>query len=129
MSNPSANGEPYVSCIRGRLSLGELVLVQTPAKDEPNVDRAASETATEQQETEKWAKKTPALCRVRRKKKRINRHWGNPKGKNYKPSPAPPAVPCSPLLQPELDDIDGLLFVSFISKVENKSVCQRLFIH
>ncbi|XP_024146356.1 MAX gene-associated protein, partial [Oryzias melastigma] len=116
MSNPSANGEPYVSCIRGRLSLGELVLVQTPAKDETNGDRAASETATEQQETEKWAKKTPALCRVRRKKKRINRHWGNPKGKNYKPSPAPPAVPCSPLLQPELDDIDGLLFVSFISK-------------
>uniref|UniRef100_A0A3B3CIR5 T-box domain-containing protein n=1 Tax=Oryzias melastigma TaxID=30732 RepID=A0A3B3CIR5_ORYME len=93
--------------------------------DAQHVEVKPAEPSEDEEETDK----TPALCRVRRKKKRINRHWGNPKGKNYKPSPAPPAVPCSPLLQPELDDIDGLLFVSFISKVENKSVCQRLFIH
>uniref|UniRef100_A0A3P9I4W2 MAX gene-associated protein n=1 Tax=Oryzias latipes TaxID=8090 RepID=A0A3P9I4W2_ORYLA len=115
MSNPTAEGNPYVSCIRGRLSLGELVLVQKPANGEPSEEHATSEAATEQQETKKWVQRTPCSSRYRRKK-RINRRWGNPKGRNYKATPVPTVVPCSPLLQPELDDIDGLLFASFVSK-------------
>eukprot|EP00064_Thunnus_orientalis_P012560 superscaffoldBa00001941_g12595 len=56
----------------------------------------------------------------RKRRKRINRRWANSRGKEWKATAASPTVVHSPSLtvamQPELDDVEGLLFVSFASK-------------
>ncbi|XP_071768542.2 MAX gene-associated protein, partial [Centroberyx gerrardi] len=55
-----------------------------------------------------------------KKRKRINRRWGNSRGREAKAEAAATTVIYSPSLtvamQPELDDVEGLLFVSFTSK-------------
>ncbi|KAM4633750.1 MAX gene-associated protein [Polymixia lowei] len=55
-----------------------------------------------------------------KKRRRINRRWGNSRGREAKAGAVSSAVAWSPALtvamQPELDDVEGLLFVSFTSK-------------
>ncbi|XP_029902719.1 MAX gene-associated protein isoform X2 [Myripristis murdjan] len=66
-------------------------------------------------------KSTPALSPGRpKKRRRINRRWGNSRGKEGKAEAASTVTVHSPSLtvamQPEVDDVEGLVFVSFTSK-------------
>ncbi|XP_008283703.1 MAX gene-associated protein, partial [Stegastes partitus] len=132
MSNPAGPDDLYVPCIRGPHSLGELVLVQK--SDEPKEEPVAVSVTPEQQPGSKtWTlpkarRLTPAFStstpsstpRYRKKRKRINRRWANSRGRDWKAAAASPTVAHSPsstvAMQPELDDVEGLLFVSFTSK-------------
>ncbi|XP_023285958.1 MAX gene-associated protein-like [Seriola lalandi dorsalis] len=118
MSTPASKDEPYVPCIRGKHALGELVLVQKSSlvkpKEENQTPKAISMTPTSSTSTPRaspWS---------RRRRKKINRRWANSRGKEWKTAAASPTVVHSPsltvALQPELDDVEGLLFVSFTSK-------------
>ncbi|XP_031722107.1 MAX gene-associated protein isoform X2 [Anarrhichthys ocellatus] len=115
----STKDDPYVHCLRGKQALGELVLVQNhrplvEPKEEPQAAVAiAPATSTP----------TPGSSPgYHKRRKRINRHWSNSRGRDWKAAAAaaPPTVFHSPSLtvamQPELDDVEGLLFVSFTSK-------------
>ncbi|XP_059212334.1 uncharacterized protein magl isoform X2 [Centropristis striata] len=125
----SSKDEPYVPCIRGKHALGELVLVQKPAPVEPNEEtHDVSKTPevrrgfTIKPKTPTFSKSTPGSSPGYRKKKRrrINKHWANSRGRQWKAEAASPLeVHCPSLtvaMQPELDDVEGLLFVSFTSK-------------
>ncbi|XP_029352314.1 MAX gene-associated protein [Echeneis naucrates] len=118
MSSPATKDEPYVSCIRGKHALGELVLVQ----QRPNVKSKEGNCTPKgicRTSTSSASKCSPWN---RRRKKKLNRRWANSRGKDRKTAAAtaPPTVVHSPslslALQPELDDVEGLMFVSFISK-------------
>ncbi|XP_030578026.1 MAX gene-associated protein isoform X2 [Archocentrus centrarchus] len=128
MSNPASKDDPYVPCIRGKHALGELVLVEP--KEESNATSAAPEV---QEGLKVWlspkarsvtpnsSTSTPVSSpRFRKRRKRINRRWANSRGREYKTAAAYSTVVHSPSLtvamQPEMDDIEGLLFVSFASK-------------
>uniref|UniRef100_A0A3Q0R6A0 T-box domain-containing protein n=1 Tax=Amphilophus citrinellus TaxID=61819 RepID=A0A3Q0R6A0_AMPCI len=130
MSNPASKDDPYVPCIRGKHALGELVLVEP--KEESNATSAAPEV---QEGLKVWlspkarsvtpnsSTSTPVSSpRFRKRRKRINRRWANSRGREYKTAAAYSTVVHSPSLtvamQPEMDDIEGLLFVSFASKVK-----------
>ncbi|KAM9703863.1 uncharacterized protein mgab isoform 2-T3 [Menidia menidia] len=135
MSNPTGTGESYVPCIRGKHALGELVLVQKRPRVEP---REANDTCVTPEEqlgsqarkllaarsgTPSSSASTPRLMPQYRKRKRRmkKRYWGNSRGKLWKSAAAAsPTVVHSPSLtvamQPELDEVEGLLFVSFTSK-------------
>ncbi|XP_071334903.1 MAX gene-associated protein isoform X4 [Trachinotus anak] len=119
MSSPATKDEPYVPCIRGKHALGELVLVQNgphvEPKDENHTPKAISMTPTSSTPTPKSSPWN------RRRRKKINRRWANSRGKEWKTAAAASStVVHSPsltvALQPELDDVEGLLFVSFTSK-------------
>uniref|UniRef100_A0A665WX42 T-box domain-containing protein n=1 Tax=Echeneis naucrates TaxID=173247 RepID=A0A665WX42_ECHNA len=121
MSSPATKDEPYVSCIRGKHALGELVLVQ----QRPNVKSKEGNCTPKgicRTSTSSASKCSPWN---RRRKKKLNRRWANSRGKDRKTAAAtaPPTVVHSPslslALQPELDDVEGLMFVSFISKVKH----------
>ncbi|XP_045917038.1 MAX gene-associated protein isoform X3 [Micropterus dolomieu] len=132
MSANATKDEPYVPCIRGKHALGELVLVQKRPLVEPNeethaasltpkVQRGFKETPTAISMTRPFATATPGSSPEHRKrKKRINRRWANSRGREWKAAAVSPAVVHSPSLavamQPELDDVEGMLFVSFTSK-------------
>lgn len=132
MSSPASNDESYVPCIRGKHALGELVLVQNRPLVEPmeenHTPKAISKTSTSTTSTPK------ALPWSRKKRKRINRRWANSRGKEWKAATAAPAsspkVVHSPsltvALQPELDDVEGLLFISFTSKVKYCKLLLRM---
>ena len=132
----SANGnknEPFVPCIRGNHALGELVLVEggprvevkeethdVSATPDPQQDFRVPPTATSMTLT-RTASSLGSSPRYRKKRKRISRRWTNARGREWKAAAASPTVVHSPLtvaMQPELDDVDGLLFVSFCSKVD-----------
>lgn len=129
MSSGSNNNEPYISCIRGKHALGELVLVEDRPHVETKVepqdysaapDEQQSFTATSAAITPRAS--TPGSSRMyRKRRKRINRRRVNSQGREWKTASASPTVLRSPSLtvamQPELDDVEGLLFVSFSSKV------------
>ncbi|KAL6095587.1 uncharacterized protein ACO6RY_09483 [Pungitius sinensis] len=120
----STRDEPYVPCLRGKHSLGELVLVQKRPLVEP------TEKPTEESTEEPLAAMTNAPATStpiqgsspgnHRRRKKINRRWANSRGREWKAAAASPTVFHSPSLtvamQPELDDVEGLLFVSFTSK-------------
>nr|XP_046229084.1 MAX gene-associated protein [Scatophagus argus]XP_046229085.1 MAX gene-associated protein [Scatophagus argus] len=127
MSTIASKDELYVPCIRGSHALGELVLVQK----HPGVEPSLSVTRNTQQgfRAMPLAKSTVAASTVstpgsssgyRKKRRRINRRWANSRGREWKAATASPSVVHSPSLtvamQPELDDVEGLLFVSFSSK-------------
>ncbi|XP_068433805.1 MAX gene-associated protein isoform X2 [Clinocottus analis] len=122
MSTSSNKGEPYVTCLRGKHALGELVLVLkrplAEPKEEPRAEVTVAPAASTPPPTPTPSPGSPPGCPKRRK--RINRGWANSRGKDWKPPAASPTVYHSPSLtvamQPELDDVEGLLFVSFTSK-------------
>lgn len=142
MSSPATKDDPYVHCLRGKQALGELVLVQKRSLVEPKEEsHAASVTPKEQQDlkgTPKAISRTPTSTTstpgsspgYRKRRKKINRHWANSRGKEWKAVAASPTVVHSPSLtvtmQPELDDVEGLLFVSFTSKVKHEKLLQRM---
>ncbi|XP_028253501.1 MAX gene-associated protein [Parambassis ranga] len=132
MSNPAAKDVP---CMRGKHALCKLVLVQERPLVEPMEDQTSTMSVTPeaQQGSKVWMlpkarsvtptsststpRSSPRYCKKRR---RINRHWANSRGKEWKAANASPQVVQSPSLtvamQPELDDVEGLLFMSFTSK-------------
>lgn len=132
MSTSASKDEPYVPCIRGKHALGELVLVQKPPCVEPKEETHAVTVTHKVQQgfrvTPKAISITPTSSSstpgsspgYRKRRKRINRHWANSRGREWKAVTASPTVVHSPSLavamQPELDDVEGLLFVSFTSK-------------
>ncbi|XP_041814517.1 uncharacterized protein magl isoform X2 [Chelmon rostratus] len=132
MSTITSKDELYVPCLRGNHALGELVLVEKRPCVEPSEEaHTASVTPKAQQDlrvTPKAISMIPTSLTStrgsspghRKRKKRINRHWANSRGREWKAATASPAVVHSPSLtvamQPELDDVEGLLFVSFTSK-------------
>ncbi|XP_069572282.1 uncharacterized protein magl [Brachyistius frenatus] len=134
MSNPAGRDEAYVPCIRGKHALGELVLVQKSPLDVLKEEKdTVSITPEAQQRLKVWmlpegrsvtstsSTSTPAsLPGYRKRRKRINRRWANSRGRDWKAVAASPTVIHSPSLtvamQPELDNVEGLLFVSFTSK-------------
>lgn len=68
---------------------------------------------------------SPGCVAGRKRRRRINRHWGNSRGRDWR-SVAVASTPASSpsvtvAMQPELDDVEGLLFVSFTSKVKHYS--------
>lgn len=133
MSNNGSKHEAYVPCIRGKHALGELVLVQKrpcvePSEETHNVCVNPTQSV---RVTPKAISVTPTSTRStpgsspesRKRRKRTNRRWANSRGKEWKAAAASPTVVHSPSLtvamQPELDDVEGLLFVSFTSKVKH----------
>ncbi|XP_070844165.1 MAX gene-associated protein-like, partial [Chaetodon trifascialis] len=132
MSTIASKDELYVPCLRGKHALGELVLVHKRPCVEPSEEaHAVSVTPKAQQGfsiTPKAVSSTPTSLTstpasspgYRKRRKRINRHWANSRGREWKAATASPAAVHSPSLtvamQPELDDVEGLLFVSFTSK-------------
>lgn len=135
MSTNSKKNKPYVPCMRGSHALGDLVLVEESQSVEPREEiHPVSVTPKAQQESGGTpsalsASSTPSASllgsspRYRKKRRRVNKRWGNSRGREWKDSSASPKVAHSPSLtvamQPELDDVEGLLFVSFSSKVNN----------
>uniref|UniRef100_A0A3Q3JYN2 T-box domain-containing protein n=1 Tax=Monopterus albus TaxID=43700 RepID=A0A3Q3JYN2_MONAL len=129
MSTSASKDEPYVPCIRGKHALGELVLVQKRPLVEPK-----KENTPESQQgfsvTPEAISITPASGAstlgsspgYRKRRKRISRRWANSRGREWKAADASPTLVRSSSLtvamQPELDDVEGLLFVSFPSKVK-----------
>lgn len=135
MSNLSGSGASYVPCIRGKHALGEIVLVNKHPDHEPsetvgvtstsNVQQALSVTPLATSSTPGSSVSTPVSTRpyVRKKRKKVKRRWGL----DYRPriwkaaSATTPTVVPSPsmtvTMQPELDDIEGMLFASFTTKV------------
>lgn len=117
----SPGNAPYVPCLRGKHALGDLVLVEAPPpavpKTEPHMECVTPK------ETQRFQASTPgtALRLRKRRRRRNNRRWANSHGRRWKAASASPTVVHSPSLtvamQPELDDVEGLLFVSFSSKV------------
>lgn len=124
MSSSPGNA-PFVNCLRGKHALGELVLVEDQQcvvpKKEPHVESLTPKA------TQRFRASTPgSSLRLRKRGRRINRRWANSHGRRWKAAPASPTVVHSPSLtvamQPELDDVEGLLFVSFSSKVNYSKV-------
>ncbi|KAM8726589.1 MAX gene-associated protein isoform 2-T3 [Acanthopagrus schlegelii] len=124
MSTSSNRRDQYVPCIRGKHALGDLVLVekrpQLEAKEESSevsVTPQAEEGFRSTPEVSPTSRTSPGF---RKRRKRINRHWANARGRQWNAVTASPTVVHSPSLtvamQPELDDVEGLLFVSFASK-------------
>ncbi|XP_029705375.1 MAX gene-associated protein isoform X2 [Takifugu rubripes] len=118
MSSSPGNA-PFVNCLRGKHALGELVLVEDQQcvvpKKEPHVESLTPKAR------QRFRASTPgSSLRLRKRGRRINRRWANSHGRRWKAAPASPTVVHSPSLtvamQPELDDVEGLLFVSFSSK-------------
>lgn len=117
----SPGNAPYVPCLRGKHALGDLVLVEdhlpVVPKTEPHMESVTPKA------TRRFRASTPgtSLRLHKRRRRRINRRWANSHGKRWKAASASPTVVHSPSLtvamQPELDDVEGLLFVSFSSKV------------
>lgn len=134
MSTKSSTNELYVPCVRGSHALGELVLVEESEKDGVETKEArpvgvaggtpvAASTpvarSTPVAVSTPVASSTPVAPlagsspRCGKKRRRVNSRWG-------KRSPEDAHRPSLTLrTQPELDDVDGLVFASFDSKVNN----------
>lgn len=122
MSTISSTNELYVPCVRGSHALGELVLVEEKEKDGGEMKEAhpvgvaggtpvaVSTPVASSTPEASLAGSSPRCCKKRR---RVNSRWG-------KGSPEEALRPSLTLgTQPELDDVDGLVFASFDSKVKN----------
>lgn len=116
-------------CVRGSHALGELVLVEENEKDGVKMKAHPISAAggTPVTVSTPMASSTPAGSLARSsprycKKRRVgNASWENVRGRERKDSANSPEEshgPSSTLgTQPELDDVDGLIFASFDSKV------------
>ncbi|XP_035851241.1 MAX gene-associated protein isoform X2 [Sander lucioperca] len=123
MSGPSTKDEPYVPCIRGKHALGELVLVQKRPLAEPHEEtHAVSITPKVQRDFTVMISPTSvpgSSPGYRKRRKRINKRWANSRGREWKAAVTSPMLVHSTstvAMQPELDDVEGLRFVSFTSK-------------
>ncbi|XP_034084533.1 MAX gene-associated protein isoform X1 [Gymnodraco acuticeps] len=129
MSYPSKKDLAYVPCIRGKHALGELVLFQQRRLVKPKEETLAVDISPKMHQLKpRPMAMTPTSLTPspssstgdRKRKKRMNKRWANSRGREWKAVAAPPTVLLSPSLtvamQPELDDVEGLLFVSFTSK-------------
>lgn len=128
MSTPGSKDEPYVPCIRGKHALGELVLVQKQALVEAQEENHGISVTPKMRQGFKVMTSSASTPRSspgsHKRRKKINRRWANSRGREWKTAAAAsPTVVHSPsltvALQPELDDVEGLLFVSFTSKVKH----------
>ncbi|XP_060947666.1 MAX gene-associated protein isoform X2 [Limanda limanda] len=128
MSTSSNKNQQFVHCLRGKHALGELVLVeQQPLVEsvEENLDDIATPKLQHSLEaistTPTTSTSTPeSLPRTRKRRKKTNTHWVT-RGKELRATATSSSkVAHSPsltvALQPELDNVEGLLFVSFNSK-------------
>lgn len=140
MSSAATKDEPYVPCMRGKHALGELVLVQKPQPVEPK-EKMPTVGVTPQRVLKAAPKGTAAAPSAvpprrsstgyrnfrKRRRRGMNRRWVNSRGRRWKAVAASPSVVHSPSLtvamQPELDDVEGLLFVSFTTKVKHWDHC------
>ncbi|KAK5853185.1 hypothetical protein PBY51_006996 [Eleginops maclovinus] len=134
MSYPSRKDDAYIPCIRGKHSLGELVLFQQRRLVIPGEETLAVGISPKLRQLKpKAIAMTPTSLTptslppsprssngYRKRGKRRNKRWANSRGREWKAVAAPPTVLLSSSLtvamQPELDDVEGLLFVSFTSK-------------
>ncbi|CAN9507688.1 unnamed protein product [Ophioblennius macclurei] len=125
MSNPDAKEESYTPCSGGRYTLGELVLVEkSPPLEKKQDDAPASVFPEPRRDSDSCTSpkmrsgtSTPKTSPGHRKRRKISRRWTKFQGRERKVLPA--AVRSSSVtgcLQPETDDVEGLLFVSFTSK-------------
>ncbi|XP_029966803.1 uncharacterized protein mgab isoform X2 [Salarias fasciatus] len=133
MSNAACKDEPYTPCMQGRCALGELVLVEksppvvkkeeddpvsiTPASPSRRESETPAASPKASSETSASVTSTPETSPGHRRRKKFNRRWTHFYARRSKASPA--AVHgSSPTAstQPETDDVEGLLFVSFTSK-------------
>ncbi|XP_037837560.1 uncharacterized protein magl isoform X2 [Kryptolebias marmoratus] len=134
MSDLSGSGASYVPCMRGKHALGEVVLVdERPAGEEstcaggpgfrvPSQGAGVGTRPAPGSSTSAPASGLP--YRRKRRRKKVKRQWGM----YYRPrlwkaaaaaAATPTEVPSPSLtvaMQPELDDIEGLLFASFTTK-------------
>lgn len=127
MSTKSSTNELYVPCARGSHALGELVLVEENEKDraEMKAHPVSAAGGTPVGVATPMASSTPQASMARlsprhcKKRKGGNAGWGSSGGTERKAS-SPEERHGPPLAlgtQPELDDVDGLIFASFDSKV------------
>lgn len=129
MSTKSSANELYVPCVRGSHALGELVLVEE--SDKGGVEKNEAQPisiagGTPIVMSTPMASSTPeaflagSSARYCKKRSRVDKRWGNSGGKEWKNSSISAEEAHGPLLnlgtQPELDDVDGLVFASFDSK-------------
>lgn len=122
MSTKSSSNDLYVPCVRGSHALGELVLVEESEKDAVETKEARPvgvaggtpvATSTPVASSTPEASLAGSSPRCGKKRRRVNSRWG-------KSSPVEARRPSLTLgAQPELDDVDGLVFASFDSKVKN----------
>lgn len=128
MSTKSSSNDLYVPCVRGSHALGELVLVEESEKDVVETKEARPvgvaggtpvAASTPIAASTPVASSTPEASlagsspRCGKKRRRVNSRRG-------KDSPEEARRPSLTLgAQPELDDVDGLVFASFDSKVNN----------
>lgn len=117
-----------MSCVRGNHALGELVLVEENEKDAVEMKKAPSGRAaggrpaavSTPNSTPKASSATssPRYCKKRRG---LNSGGDYSREREWKDMANSPEESNSPPLtlrtQPELDDVDGLTFASFDSKV------------
>ncbi|XP_035990080.1 uncharacterized protein magl isoform X2 [Fundulus heteroclitus] len=132
MSDPSSSGDTYVPCIRGKHALGELVLVQNQPGVEPEKEDGTAVPPTtnsgltlppkptsNKPGTSKATQGISARYRKKRRRK-VKTRWTMYHPKTWKRAAASAKVTyrqsLTVAMQPELDDIEGLLFVSFTSK-------------
>ncbi|XP_035000418.2 MAX gene-associated protein isoform X1 [Hippoglossus stenolepis] len=128
MSTSSNKNQQYVHCLRGKHALGELVLVEKhPLVEsvEENLDNIVTPKLQHSLEaistTPTPSMSTPGSSpRTRKRRKKTNTRWVA-RGREWRAAAAPShKVVHSPsltvALQPELDNVEGLLFVSFTSK-------------
>ncbi|XP_038141998.1 MAX gene-associated protein isoform X1 [Cyprinodon tularosa] len=129
MSKTSGNGDRYVPCMRGKHALGDILLIQNQSDVEPKKGGPIG-TITENSGSMIPPKSRSNNCssskaapgtstrfyRRRTMKKRRNLHLK----RSWKRAAITPKETNSQSLkvamEPELDDIEGLLFVSFTSK-------------
>lgn len=110
----------FVQC-RGKHALGNLVLAQRPNEELKKASECPINLTPPMKlcitVSSKAKNKPPTMPRLLKyKKKRRYMNWGQKKEWN-KASPRAPSPPPTPVsIQPELDDVEGLLFVSFTSK-------------
>ncbi|KAM9355013.1 uncharacterized protein mgab [Pholidichthys leucotaenia] len=134
MSNLSAKDAQFIPCIRGNHALGQIVVTERgPSVEDKEKEKSVDATSKSLYCLQIWTepKATPecsmsslptrgSLPMFHKKRKGLNRRWGNGHGKMDKFLNASPTVLLNPTLtvamQPELDEIDGLLFISFSSK-------------
>lgn len=142
MFSPVGKDEPFARYARGGKAFGDLVLVQkqplVEPKQEPHEEgvspskqRCVQETPKAMCTSPESPASTPRSSPGRRKRGRtVKKHESNFQGGEWKAAAASTPVGDSPSLtvamQPEQDDVEGLLFVSFTTKVNIHELQQRM---
>ncbi|XP_014899610.1 MAX gene-associated protein isoform X1 [Poecilia latipinna] len=132
MSQPVGVGDAYVPCIRGKHALGEIVLLQNQSAVEPKKDDTAIVLLKANSGLRRPPKARPnksssstgtpvrSIGFRKRRRRKIRSRWTMYYARTWRRAAAAAKPAHSPSLtlamQPELDEIEGLLFVSFTSK-------------